>query len=98
MLMIASAAAEAIEGLLASAQMDDGGLRITTDEAAGVPHDTGYRVAVAAGPRDHDTVVRDPTARAEVYIDGSARRALDRAVLDASVDRGLVSFNLTPAQ
>lgn len=90
MLMVTQTAAEAIDAVVASAPVPDGGgIRISQPEGAG-----GFTIAVVEGPPASDTVLDMEGEHAPVFIEPEAANALDDKVLDAEVQDGQLNFVL----
>jgi iron-sulfur cluster assembly protein len=102
MLMVTENAGQAIESIVANAEMPDGsGLRIdAADQPPATPDGSGItlQLQVARQPAEQDQVVSEGDAK--VFIAPSAARMLDDKVLDVQVsdDKDRVQFVIGPQQ
>ncbi|WP_353807148.1 iron-sulfur cluster assembly accessory protein [Agromyces sp. SYSU T00194] len=88
MLTLTETASTVVKTIVAQTPgLDDGGLRINTDQPGG----TEFAVSVAPAPEDSDAVVEAEGAK--VFLGQFAALALDDKVLDAQVgEDGTVRF------
>jgi iron-sulfur cluster assembly protein len=99
MLMVTENAGQAIESIVANAEMPDGsGLRIDAPDEPPAPDGSGValQLQVASQPAAQDQVVSEGGAK--VFIAPSAARMLDDKVLDVQVseDKERVQFVIGP--
>jgi iron-sulfur cluster assembly protein len=89
-LTITPAAATAINAIVSSSPVPEGGLKIS-----GAPQNdsqVAFQLAVVDGPTEGDAVVEEQGSR--VFVEETAAPFLDEAVLDAKVEEGQVRFSL----
>jgi Fe-S cluster assembly iron-binding protein IscA len=102
MLMVTENAGQAIEALVANAEMPDGsGLRIDApDQSVAAPDRSGapLQLEVTSEPAEHDQIVSEGDAK--VFIAPAAAPILDDKVLDVRVseDKTRVQFVIGPQQ
>jgi len=99
MLMVTENAGQAIETIVANAEMPDGsGLRIDALDQPPAPDGSGItlQLQVARQPAEQDQVVSEGDAK--VFIAPSAARMLDDKVLDVRVseDQDRIQFVIEP--
>jgi iron-sulfur cluster assembly protein len=93
-LAITSDAAEAINGLVSSAELpEDGGLRISPTSGAAGP---GLELSLTPVPGDEDEVVEE--SGAHVFLEPGVVDPLEDKVLDAEVEAGQVRFSLRESE
>jgi Fe-S cluster assembly iron-binding protein IscA len=88
-LALTDAAAAAINALVESSDLEQGGLRLG---APGEPGDEGVELQIVAGPIEGDRIV--VVHGATVFVDPSLEGALGDMVLDAVLDEDGVHFGL----
>jgi iron-sulfur cluster assembly protein len=101
MLMVTENAGQAIESIVANAEMPDGsGLRIDAPDQPPAPDGSGItlQLQVAREPAEQDQVVSEGDAK--VFIAPRAARMLDDKVLDVRVseDEDRIQFVIGPQQ
>jgi Fe-S cluster assembly iron-binding protein IscA len=100
MLMVTENAGQAIEAIVANAEMPDGsGLRIDTpDQPAATPDRSGapLQLEVTSQPAEQDQIVNEGGAK--VFIAPAAAPILDDKVLDVRVSEDRVQFVIGPQQ
>jgi iron-sulfur cluster assembly protein len=100
MLMVTENAGQAIEAIVANAEMPDGsGLRIDTpDEPPATPDRSGVplQLEVTSQPAAQDQVVSEGGAK--VFVSSKAAPMLDDKVLDVQVREDRVQFVIGPQQ
>jgi iron-sulfur cluster assembly protein len=97
MLMVTENAGQAIESIVANAEMPDGsGLRIDAPDEPPAPDGSGValQLQVASQPAEQDQVVSEGGAK--VFIPPSAARMLDDKVLDVQVREDRIQFVIGP--
>ncbi len=90
MLTITPSAATAINAIVSSSPVPEGGLKIS-----GAPQNdsqVAFQLSVVDGPTESDAVVEEQGSR--VFVEETAAPFLDDAVLDAQVEEGQVRFSL----
>jgi iron-sulfur cluster assembly protein len=89
-LTITPTAADAINAIVSSSPMPEGGLKISAEP----PGDNagGFQLSVVDGPAETDSVVEEQGSR--VFVEDTAAPQLDGAILDAEVEAGQVRFSL----
>jgi len=93
MLTVTPMAASAINAIVSSSPVPEGGLKISggpTDDSQGT-----FQLSIAHAPDDTDSVVEEQGSR--VFVEETAAPFLEDAVLDAQVDQGQVRFSLREA-
>lgn len=99
MLMVTDSASQAIQSIMANADMPEGaGLRIDAPAEPTAPAGTGARLQleVASRPADQDEVVSE--GGANVFIAPSVAPILDDKLLDVRVRDEQVQFVIGPQQ
>ena len=89
MLTVTPTAAEAIQLLVESAELDAGGVRISAGEPT--PQGTPLSLELVERPEPEDEVVGGDAA---VFLEPQVAAYLDQAILDAQVDKGEIAFAL----
>jgi Fe-S cluster assembly iron-binding protein IscA len=97
MLMVTDTARQAIESIVANAEMPDGsGLRIDAPDEPPPPSRTGapLQLEVARQPAEQDQVVSE--GEANVFIAPRVASLLDDKMLDVRVNEGQMQFVIAP--
>ena len=97
MLMVTDTARQAIESIVANAEMPDGsGLRIDAPDEPPPPSRTGapLQLEVARQPAEQDQVVSE--GEAKVFIAPRVASLLDDKMLDVRVNEGQMQFVIAP--
>jgi iron-sulfur cluster assembly protein len=93
MLTITPIAASAINAIVSSSPVPEGGLKISggpTDDSQGA-----FQLSIVNAPDETDSVVEEEGSR--VFVENTAAPFLEDAVLDAQVEEGQVRFSLREA-
>jgi iron-sulfur cluster assembly protein len=89
-LTITPTAADAINAIVSSSPVPDGGLKISAEPPG--DNSAGFQLSVVEAPAETDTVVEEQGSR--VFVEETAAPQLDGAILDAQVEAGQVRFSL----